>query len=229
MLSHFVISAHVTLRSCDSELADTMVVEPILVVSIQITSHETSADLPIPRPDDVAILNVSKSIFPLLERMWSRSVSSTSRCHTRGPSKCSRGVPGFPHGNANRTKASGSSLICWLHSVAMSFCSSCGENMGVCNGTLDYPHLRLFKRGGDADCLVDLYADRLTRHPSVGVLQYVQRRLRIPCQRRRAQHPGHLGLGLCAPALLRILGHLVTADQRPILGRGHVQRKRQRV
>jgi len=63
----------------------------------------------------------------------------------------------------------------------------------------------------------------------VGVLQYVQRRLRIPCQRRRAQHPGHLGLSLCAAPLLRILGHLVSADQRPILGRGHIQRERQRV
>ena len=63
----------------------------------------------------------------------------------------------------------------------------------------------------------------------MGVLQYVQRRLRIPRQRRCAQHPGHLGLCLCAPPLFRILGHLVAADQRPILGRGHVQRERQRV
>jgi len=63
----------------------------------------------------------------------------------------------------------------------------------------------------------------------VGVLQYVQRRLRISRQRRRAQHPGHLSLGLCASALLRILGHLISADQRPILGWGHVQRERQRV
>lgn len=63
----------------------------------------------------------------------------------------------------------------------------------------------------------------------MGVLQYVQRRLRISRQRRRAQNPGHLSLGLRAAALLRIQRHLISTDQRPILGWGHVQRERQRV
>ena len=52
--SHLVISAQVTDLSWLSELADTIVVEPIRVDSIQITIHETSADLPIPRPLDTA-------------------------------------------------------------------------------------------------------------------------------------------------------------------------------
>ena len=69
MLNHFVISAQVTERSCASELADTMVVDPIRVVSIQIVSQLTNADLPIPRPEDTASRNVSKSIRPLFAWM----------------------------------------------------------------------------------------------------------------------------------------------------------------
>ena len=69
MLNHFVISAQVTLRSCASELADTIVVEPIRVVSIQIVSQLTSADLPIPRPELTASRSVSKSMRPLLAWM----------------------------------------------------------------------------------------------------------------------------------------------------------------
>jgi hypothetical protein len=64
MANHLVISAQVTERSCDSELADMMVVEPILVDSIQIVIQLTNADLPIPRPDETALLSVSKSILP---------------------------------------------------------------------------------------------------------------------------------------------------------------------
>ena len=57
--SHLVISAQVTDRSCASELADTMVVLPMRVDSIQCTSQLTSADLPIPRPDATALRKVS--------------------------------------------------------------------------------------------------------------------------------------------------------------------------
>ena len=127
MLSHLVISAQVTLRSCASELADTMVVEPMRVVSIQITSHDTKADLPIPRPDEVAMRNVSKSSLPLLILMCSRSSIRTSNCHLRGPWKCSSGVPALPHGNAILTNATGSFFTCADHSVAISFCSSSAE------------------------------------------------------------------------------------------------------
>ena len=55
--SHLVISAQVILRSCASLLADTMVVDPMRVVSIHSTIHDTKADLPIPRPDAIALLN----------------------------------------------------------------------------------------------------------------------------------------------------------------------------
>jgi hypothetical protein len=65
MLIHLVISAQVMDLSCDSELAEMMVVDPMRVVSIQMTSQLTSADLPMPRPELTAIRKVSKSILPL--------------------------------------------------------------------------------------------------------------------------------------------------------------------
>ena len=46
-------------RNCASEFADTMVVEPMRVDSIHIVSHDTRADLPIPRPDAIASRMVS--------------------------------------------------------------------------------------------------------------------------------------------------------------------------
>ena len=69
MLNHFVISAHVTDLSWASLFADTMVVEPIRVVSIQIVSQLTNADLPIPRPELTASRSVSKSMRPLFAWM----------------------------------------------------------------------------------------------------------------------------------------------------------------
>ena len=115
--SHLVISAHVTLRSWASELADTIVVDPMRVDSIQMTSQLTRADLPIPRPDATASRNVSNSILPLFCLMWSRRSRRMSRCHLRGPLKCSSGVPGSAHGNVSSTNASGSSLIAGDHSL----------------------------------------------------------------------------------------------------------------
>ena len=91
--NHLVISAQVTLRNCDSEFAEMMVVEPMRVESIHKVSQLTSADLPIPRPDDVAILKVSKSTLPPFCLMWAVRSVSTSRCHLRGPVKFSSGVP----------------------------------------------------------------------------------------------------------------------------------------
>ena len=120
-----------------------MVVEPIRVVSIQIVSHDTSADLPIPRPDDTAIRNVSKSILPLFALMCSRNSVRISRCHLRGPSKCSSGVFGFFHGNANLTKASGSFFSVVFHSVAIKRCSSSGLYIVVCIYDLPFNHALL--------------------------------------------------------------------------------------
>jgi hypothetical protein len=74
--SHLVISAHVTDRNCASEFADTMVVDPMRDDSIHIVSHDTSADLPIPRPDAVAMRAVSKSSLPWFCLMWSRKSAS---------------------------------------------------------------------------------------------------------------------------------------------------------
>ena len=69
--SHFVISAHVTARSCASELALTMVVEPMRVVSIQMTIQLTSADLPIPRPDAIAKRSTLSASAVRFSLMWS--------------------------------------------------------------------------------------------------------------------------------------------------------------
>ena len=124
MLSHLVISAHVTDLSCASELADTMVVDPMRVDSIQITSQDTSADLPMPRPELVAIRSVSKSTLPLFCAMCSASSCSTSRCHLRGPAKSSRGVPFCPHGNAYNTNFSGSFFSAGVHNRDISSISS---------------------------------------------------------------------------------------------------------
>lgn len=124
MDNHLVISAHVTDLSCASELADTMVVDPMRVDSIQITSQDTSADLPMPRPELVAILNVSKSILPLFFSMCTASSCSTSRCHRRGPEKCSSGVPGCPHGKAYSTNFSGSFFSAGVHNRAIISISS---------------------------------------------------------------------------------------------------------
>ena len=52
--SHLVISDQVIDRSCASLLADTIVVLPIRVDSIHSISQDTSADLPIPRPEATA-------------------------------------------------------------------------------------------------------------------------------------------------------------------------------
>ena len=132
MDNHLVISAQVTDLSCASELADTMVVDPMRVDSIQMTNQLTSADLPMPRPEDVAILNVSKSSLPLFCLMWSVRSCSTSRCHLRGPWKFSSGVPFCPHGNEYSTNFSGSSLSAGVHSCAISAISSCAEYWGSC-------------------------------------------------------------------------------------------------
>ena len=83
--SHLVISAHVMLRNCASELADTIVVDPMRVEIIHMTSQLTNADLPMPRPEDVAILKVSKSSLPSFCLMWLARSCSTSRCQRRGP------------------------------------------------------------------------------------------------------------------------------------------------
>jgi hypothetical protein len=68
--NHLVISAQVTDRSWDSLLAEIIVVEPIRVESIQMVSQLTRADLPIPRPEEVAKRRVSKSTLPLFALMW---------------------------------------------------------------------------------------------------------------------------------------------------------------
>ena len=83
--NHFVISAHVTERNCASLLALTITLDPMRVVIIHSTSQLTSADLPIPRPDAMAIRNTLKSTLPLFDLMCSFRSRSTCRCHARGP------------------------------------------------------------------------------------------------------------------------------------------------
>ena len=75
--SHFVISAHVMLRSCASLLADTITLAPMRVVSIHTTNQLTSADLPMPRPDAVAMRSTWYASMVWFLAMWSRMSRST--------------------------------------------------------------------------------------------------------------------------------------------------------
>ena len=109
-VSHLPNSAHVLLLSCCSVLAVTIMVAPSLVDSIQMIIHATKADLPIPRPEATANLNISgRSTTPFLWICIEISLKIFS-CHFLGPEKCSRGVSFCPHGNTNLTKLYGSSL-----------------------------------------------------------------------------------------------------------------------
>ena len=237
MDSHLVISAHVTERNCASLLADTMVVEPIRVVSIQMTNQLTSADLPIPRPELVAMRKVSKSTLPLFALMWSASRCSTSRCHLRGPSKCSSGVPFWPHGKTNNTNLSGSSLMAGVHSRLISSISSSALYRVVCmfylgDGfcqPLDDPPLRLLQRGGDGDGLVDLDLHGLLGHPAVRVLQHLKRGLGVAGQRSVTQNAGHLHLAVSAALVLGQRRHRVELTQGAVLARQHTGGQGQRV
>ena len=105
-------------------LAVTMMVDPSLVDNIHKIIQDTKADLPIPRPEATAILNISgKSLVPFLA-IWiviSRKIFS---CHLRGPLKSSRGVSFIPQGNTNFTKFNGSSLMFIDHSSVINFFSS---------------------------------------------------------------------------------------------------------
>ena len=109
--SHLVISAHVIERSCASELADTMTDAPMRVVSIHSTSQDTRADLPIPRPDAVAMRSTLYMSTSPLSAMWFLMSRSTCRCQVRGPLYRSSGVPCSPHGNAIKTNFSGLLII----------------------------------------------------------------------------------------------------------------------
>ena len=108
---HLPSSAHVRERSCCSVFAVTMMVEPSLVDNIQRINHETKADLPIPRPEATASLNISGSTLPLFLCICVVIFRKIFSCHFLGPEKCSRGVSFCPQGNTNLTKLSGSSLI----------------------------------------------------------------------------------------------------------------------
>ena len=59
MEAHFVTSGHVFVVNCASVLAETIVVDPMRVVSIHSTSQETRADLPMPRPEETTLRNMS--------------------------------------------------------------------------------------------------------------------------------------------------------------------------
>ena len=132
IVDHLVSSPHVTDRSCASLLALTMTLEPILVVSIHMISQLTSADLPIPRPELTASRSVSMSTLPLFSCMCDLMSRSTWRCHMRGPPYFASGVFSCPHGKANNTNASGSSLTAGDHNRVISSCSSSGLYIGFC-------------------------------------------------------------------------------------------------
>src|SRR5665213_36935 len=105
---HLDSSAQVFVRSWLSVFA---VTTPRVSANVEIAnrmSHDTSALLPTPWP-----LETSSSITVPSEapaRSLAPIRSSCSACHTSGPGSFSSVLPGSPHGNAQRTKPSGS---CW--------------------------------------------------------------------------------------------------------------------
>ena len=132
MACHLVNSPQVTDRSCDSLLALTTTLLPILVDNIHSISHLTSADFPTPRPLETASRSVDMSTSPRLSLMCLAIVLNTSRCQVRGPLNLASGVLGWPHGNANSTNASGSSATRGSHSRDMRSCSSSELYIGSC-------------------------------------------------------------------------------------------------
>ena len=125
-VSHLPNSAQVRERNCCSVLAVTIIVDPRRVESIQIMSQATRADLPIPRPEATASLNISG--ISTLSLRWicvviSRKIFS---CHCLGPSKSSRGVSFCPQGKQYLTKLYGLSLTIGDHSSVINSCSCCG-------------------------------------------------------------------------------------------------------
>ena len=123
-VSHLPSSAHVLDLNCCSVLAVTIIVAPRRVDSIHRIIQATRADLPIPRPDATASLNISgKSITSFL-RMWLPMSRKISSCHLRGPVKSSRGVPSCPHANMYLTKFNGESLMFNDH-ISVISSSSC--------------------------------------------------------------------------------------------------------
>src|SRR5665213_681438 len=105
---HLDSSAQVFVRSWLSVFA---VTTPRVSANVEIAnrmSQLTSALLPTPWP-----LETSSSIT-VPRSAPARSLapirSSCSACHTSGPASFSSALPGWPHGNAQRTKPSGS---CW--------------------------------------------------------------------------------------------------------------------
>jgi hypothetical protein len=126
IVDHFINSAHVTDRSWFSLLALTITLEPILVDSIHRMIHPTSALFPMPRPEAIASLMALKSTLPWFDATCRPICTSTFCCHSRGPVKCSSGVPCTPQGNTDMTKINGllqyrGDVIC-----SSSSCSCCG-------------------------------------------------------------------------------------------------------
>ena len=126
-VSHLPSSAHVRERNCCSVFAVTMIVDPSRVDSIQRIIHATSADLPIPRPDATANLNISGRSSVWFRCMCIAISRNIFSCHLRGPSNSSRGVPFSPQGKINLTKFTGSSLM-FIDQISVINCfSCCGE------------------------------------------------------------------------------------------------------
>ena len=134
-------------------------------------SQLTRADLPIPRPEDVAILKVSKSTLPPFCLMCTVKACNTSRCHLRGPLKCSKGVPFCPHGNVNSTNANGSSLIVGDQSLLINCISSCAEYCVVC--IYCQPLLSLLESSEDTNLLRNIDLHLLLGDPLMLVLKYL--------------------------------------------------------
>src|SRR6476659_6253343 len=104
---HLLTSAQVLVRSWLSVFAVTTPLVSSRVDMAQITSQETSADLPIPWPDATAIWIASDRPVITPARSFCPISSSTSRDQVSGPSGNLVSSP-CPQSKAYRTKPSGS-------------------------------------------------------------------------------------------------------------------------
>jgi len=96
-LNHFDTSGHVLVRSWSPVLAVITTLVSGAVASPQRITQDTSADLPIPCPDAVAMRSAPSMSSAVRA---SAMMFNVSICHGRGPVSFASSVPGSPHGNA---------------------------------------------------------------------------------------------------------------------------------
>jgi len=100
-VSHFDSSAQVRERSCASVFAVTTMVAPRRVLNIHNMIHATKADLPMPRPEATASLNISGISSDSFLEIWFAISTKIFSCHLRGPVSLRGGCLLYPRGRYN--------------------------------------------------------------------------------------------------------------------------------